>query len=152
MSQEFKDCLKRKKIQEFSRGKALVDKELKTADQDLNSAKDSLKANNYKWATVQAYYAMFHSARALLYVENFREKSHFCLITAIRALYVDKKLLPNSLIENLQKAKILRENADYYDDWAESSAKSLLKAAEQLIEISNKLISQKNNSGRRRGS
>lgn len=78
-----------------------------------------------------------------MYIENFREKSHFCLIIAIRALYVDKKLLPHSLIESLQKAKILRENADYYDDWSEKAAESLLKSAEQFIEISNKLISQK---------
>lgn len=143
MNPEFQNCLKRKKIQAFSRGKTLVGKEIKTAGQDLLSAKESFGNKNYKWSTIQSYYAMFHSARALLYVENFREKSHYCLIISLRALYVDKKLLQASLIESLQKAKILRENADYYDDWAKDTAESLLKAAEQFLETSKKLVAKK---------
>ena len=142
MNSEFQDCLKRKKIQEFSRGLALVEKELNTAKNDLNSAKESLKNKNFKWATIQSYYAMFHSARALLYIKNFREKSHYCLIVALKALYVDNKMLQPSLIESLQKAKILRENADYYDDWSENTAKSLIKAGEQFLETSKKLVAK----------
>ncbi|MEI6846404.1 MAG: HEPN domain-containing protein [Candidatus Firestonebacteria bacterium] len=77
---EFQDCLKRGKIKEFSRGKALVLKELASAESDLNIAKSTLKVKGYKWATIQSYYSMFHSARALLYSKDFREKSHYCLI------------------------------------------------------------------------
>jgi uncharacterized protein (UPF0332 family) len=143
MNPEFQDCLKRKKIPAFSRGKTLVEKEIKTAGQDLLSAKESFRNKNYKWSTIQSYYAMFHSARALIYVENFREKSHYCLIISLRALYVDKQLLQASLIESLQKAKILRENADYYDDWSKGTAESLLKAAEQFWETSKKLVAKK---------
>jgi len=54
---------------------------------------------------------MFHSARALLYARDYREKSHYCLIVALRHLYVDKKLLPASIVESLNRAKTLRENA-----------------------------------------
>jgi uncharacterized protein (UPF0332 family) len=104
MNPEFSDCLKRKRIQEFSRGKSLTDKEIKTAEQDLLTAKESFKNGNFKWSTIQSYYAMFHSARALLYAENYREKSHFCLIVALKSLYVDKQLLQPSLIESLPKA------------------------------------------------
>lgn len=143
MTSDFNDCLKRKKIQEFSRGKSLTEKEMKTADEDLKSAKLSFKAGNYKWSTIQSYYAMFHASRALLYIKNYREKSHFCLITALRALYVDKNLLSSRLIESLQKAKLLRENADYYDNWSKISAENLLKDAEEFIRISSKLICSK---------
>jgi uncharacterized protein (UPF0332 family) len=143
MNPEFQDCLKRKKIQEFSRGGALIEKELKTARQDFVCAEESFVAKNFKWATIQSCYAMFHCARALLFAENFREKSHHCLIVAIRALYVDKMLFPTSLIESLQKAKILRENADYYDDWSQEAAGALLKSAEQFLEISRKLLLEK---------
>ncbi len=143
MNSEFQGCLKRKKIQDFSRGKSLVEKELKTAEQDLLSAKTSFGNKNYKWTTVQSYYAMFHCARALLYSKNYREKSHHCLIIALRALYVDKNLLSHNLVESLQKAKMLRENADYYDDWSESSAKSLLKSAEDFLSICCNLVEKK---------
>jgi len=117
---------------------------LKTARQDFVCAKTSCETENFKWATIQSYYAMFHCARALLFSENFREKSHYCLIVAISALFVDKQLLPASLIESLQKAKLLRENADYYDNRSEESAASLLKSAEQFLEMAGKLLSKKN--------
>lgn len=140
MNAEFKECLGKGKIQEFSRGKSLVKKEFKTAEKDLIDAKDSFEREKYKWATIQFYYSMFHSARALLYAKNYREKSHYCLIIALRVLYVDKKLLSNALVENLQKAKALRENADYYDDWSKGVAESLSKSAEEFLSASRQLI------------
>lgn len=42
MSAEFEDCLRKGKIGEFSRGKALAKKEIITAEKDLNDAKDIL--------------------------------------------------------------------------------------------------------------
>lgn len=83
---------------------------------------------------------MFHSVRALLYAKNYHEKSHYCLIVALRALYADKKLLPNSLIESLQNGKRLREEADYYDHWSKEGADSLLQAAEELLSMAQKLV------------
>lgn len=140
MNADFEECLRRKRIWEFSRGKSLAEKELKTAEKDLSDGEEGLEREKYKWSTVQAYYSMFHSARALLYAKNYREKSHYCLIAALRALYVDKKLLPSSLIESLQNAKKLREQADYYDEWSKEGAESLLSAAEEFLSISKALI------------
>ncbi len=66
MNPEFEDCLRKKRIWEFTRGQAIAVKELETAADDLASAKRSLETGGYKWATIQSYYSMFHSARALL--------------------------------------------------------------------------------------
>jgi len=142
MNSEFDDCLRRKRIREFSRGRTLVDKELRTAENDLADAKKSFDQQSYKWATIQSYYSMFHSARALLYVKNYREKSHYCLIISLRALYVEQRLLPVTLIESLLQAKRLREQADYYDEWSQASAESLLNAAEKFLTIARQLISK----------
>jgi len=95
MNPEFEGCLKSQKIKLFSRGKILADKELKVAVSDLGQAKITFKNDNYKWATIQCYYSMFHSARALLYIKNYRERSHHCLIVAIRALYVKEGMGSN---------------------------------------------------------
>ena len=75
---------------------------------------------------IQSYYAMFHTARALLYAKNYREKSHFGLIIAIRHLYVETGELSVYFIEALQKGKDLREDADYYDDWSKIGAEEML--------------------------
>ncbi len=133
MSNEYEDCLKRGKIKSFSRGQALVGKELETAKADLKRARCTFEEGDYKWATIQAYYSMFHSARGLLYDKNLREHSHYCLIAAMRSLYCEKKLLPVSLVEALQQAKRLREDADYYDRWSETGCRRLLNAAEELL-------------------
>lgn len=133
MSNQFKNCLKAGKIKEFSRGKALVQKELESANFDFRAAGCSLKEQNYKWATIQTYYAMFHGARALLYSKNYREKSHYCLIEAIRSLYVEKGLFGYWLAEALQQAKILREGADYYSEFSKIGAEKLLEKAEELL-------------------
>jgi uncharacterized protein (UPF0332 family) len=76
---------------------------------------------------------MFHSARALLYAAGFREHSHACLVLAIRELYVIKEKMPVVFVETLQHAKMLREEADYYDRWSETGCNKLIKSAEEFL-------------------
>jgi len=137
---EYDDCLKRGKIKPFSRGKSLAPKELETAISDLERARKTYSDGDYKWATIQIYYAMFHGARALLYVKNLREHSHFCLIAAIKTLYVETKDLPAHLLEGLQEAKNLREDADYYNRWSKQGCKKLLRLGEELLEKAKEII------------
>ncbi|MDP2277184.1 MAG: HEPN domain-containing protein [Nitrospirota bacterium] len=140
MSIEFEECLKKQKIREFTRGSSLVEKELRTAEEDLKAGKKSMDDGNYKWSTIQFYYSMFHSARALLYAKNLREASHYCLIAAIKTLYVENNLLPVKLIEVLQTAKSLRESADYYDRWSRDGAEKLFKSAELFLEKTKEIL------------
>lgn len=140
MSLEYEDCLKRGKIKPFSRGSSLAPKELDTAASDLERARKTYQEGDYKWATIQIYYSMFHSARALLYARNLREHSHYCLISAIRNLYVETKQIPVNLIEGLQEAKDLREEADYYNRWSQVGCEKLLKLAEEFFEKAKAII------------
>jgi uncharacterized protein (UPF0332 family) len=139
----FEDCRKRGKIREFSRGKALVSKELGFALSDLRAAQESFKNKNYKWSTIQTYYSMFHSARALLYQNNYREKSHVCLIEAVRAFYTDKGLLDYTLLEAFQRAKRLREEADYYGEFSKVNAKDLLDKAQEFLNKASEILKQR---------
>ncbi len=142
MSKEFDDCLAKKKITKFPRAKGLVPKELSQAESDYSYAKDSFERDIFKWSTIQAYYSMFHSARALLYTKGYRERSHYCLIAAMRTLYVDEGLLSFRLIESFQLAKTLRENADYYGDFSKEAAAQVLEDALSFLETAKKLTSE----------
>jgi len=133
MSQEFNQCLEHGKIKKFSSGKKLVKKELKLAQEDLRISLKSLLEGSYKWSIIQSYYSMFHSARALLYSKNYREKSHFCLIEGVRTLFVEAGKINVSLIESLLEAKNLRETADYYGDFSELNCKKLTKKAGEFL-------------------
>lgn len=140
MSLEYDDCVKRGKIKPFSRGKTLAPKEIETAVADLERAEKTYKDGDFKWATIQIYYSMFHSARALLYARNLREHSHYCLIAAVKKLYVEDKRLAVSLLEGLQEAKMLREDADYYSRWSKESCERLLQFGTQFLNKAREII------------
>jgi len=141
VSTEYAECVKKGKLKPFSRGDALAIKELETARSDLDSAEKTFSDGNYKWATIQIYYSMFHAARALIYSEGLRERSHYCLVIAIKELFVDKNLLASALLEALKEAKSLREDADYYNRWSESGCKRLLVSAREFICLAGQILS-----------
>lgn len=130
---EFQRCEERNKIVKLEKAETLVPKEIELADNDLNFSKESFLDNNYKWSIIQSYYSMFHTARALLYNKGYREKSHFCLIEAIRSLYVQEGILNFKFLEALQLGKSLRENADYYGDFSKQSADELMNVASEFL-------------------
>lgn len=140
ISSEFKKCLEKAKIVRFEKGPMLVMKELNAANDDVLSSKDSFKRENFKWATIQAYYSMFHTARALIYAQKYREKSHYCLVVALENLYVEKGLIEKGIIENLNLGKELRESADYRSTFSKEGADNLIKAAADFLTIAKKLL------------
>lgn len=142
MGIEYDDCMKRGKIKPFSRGLALAPKEIETAESDFQRAKKTYAEGDYKWATIQTYYSMFHSARALLYSKNLREHSHYCLVAAIKMLYVEPKLMPIHLLEGFQEAKNLREDADYYNRWSQPGCEKLLRIAEEFLKTAESLVAK----------
>ena len=97
----------------------MVSKELDGAKDDLETAKNSLTAGDYKWATVQAYYSIFHAAKALLYNKDFRERSHRGLLSALKLLYPSRII--GSIMEDFSEAMRLREQADYGLVYSEDS-------------------------------
>jgi uncharacterized protein (UPF0332 family) len=143
MSREYDDCVKRGKIKPFSRGPALAPKEIEAAESDLNRARKTYSEADYKWTTIQTYYSMFHSAGVLLYIKGLREHSHYCLVAAIKALYVETKIIPVHIIEGFQEAKNLREDADYYHRWSKTGCENLIKLAEEFLGITKKTVSGK---------
>ena len=140
MNQEFKQCLEKKKILPFGRGKDLVKKEISIGESDLLDAKAGFQEKRYKWTTIQAYYSMFHAARALIYHKGYREKSHYCLSIALRALYVETGKLDAQAGRDFLNAMNLREAADYEAEFSEAGATAVISTAEKFIEKAKSLL------------
>jgi len=134
MNLEFQKALEKKRILHFSKGKALIKKELEAAKDDLNEAKDRLKNKKYKYATITAYYSMFHAARALIYSKGYREKSHYYLLVALQALFVDKGLIEDELAKDFHTAMVLRESADYHGEFSREGAESSIESATKFLQ------------------
>jgi len=131
MSFKFKQLLRERRLTKIEPDRKLVLKEIKGATSDLETARKSLQDGNFKWATIQGYYSIFHSARALLYSKGFREKSHYALLVAIQELFRDE--LDLSLIQGFEDAMNLRQTADYGLTFSEEGAIDVIETAEKFL-------------------
>lgn len=137
---DFERCLDKRWLVRMPEARYLVTKELEVAQDDLTEAKAGYERGSYKWSTIQSYYAMFHAARALLYSRGYREKSHYCLSIAIRHLFVNEGMLSETLIDNMDDARALREEADYRSEFSQAGARHNLDSARRLIEQVGELL------------
>jgi uncharacterized protein (UPF0332 family) len=136
----FEKCLKDRKIIPFPRAKRLALKELAAAEEDLAEARDRSCHGKYKYATINAYYAIFHAARALIYSKGYRERSHFCLAVALDAVFVDKGLLKGRYVRILQDTMALREDADYGGSFSKEGAFISISNAGEFIRTARNLV------------
>jgi len=138
MSSEFRKLLEQRKLFRSRIGRRMIRKEVEAAKRDLHDAQDSLEQKKFKWATIQGYYSIFHSARALLYRRGFREKSHYALLVAVRELY--SKGLEQGLIKSFEQAMELREEADYGLEFSKAGAMETVEGAEKFLHGAKELL------------
>ena len=139
---EFERCLKERRIVKIGISPQLVNKEIDRAKYDLEKASTSYKNEDYKWCSIQAYYSMFHCAKALVLNKGFREKSHYCLLIALKELYVKTDVLSNEHSINFEAAMDLRHEADYGLTFDKNSARIVLENATLLLTTTNALLTQ----------
>jgi len=143
MDSRFNLCLKEGKLVKIGVQPDLVTKEADAAAYDLQSAEKSLEEGNPKWATVQAYYSMFHTAKALAFHKGYREKSHACLSIALKALFVDTNELESGQFEHFRDCMALRKDADYGLIYSDKSAEEVVGWAREFLSAAGKLLLKK---------
>jgi uncharacterized protein (UPF0332 family) len=137
---DFERCIKERRLVKIKPSKEIIQKEVESSEYDLERAKNSLEEGDFKWAAVQSYYSMFHAAKALVLKKGYREKSHFCLIIALRELYVKEDKLDSEMVENFELCMSLRHEADYGLTYHQESAETALKYAEEFLDEALNLI------------
>jgi len=109
---DFEKCIKFRHLISIDPSDELIDREMTNAKYDLERAEESLNKGDLKWAAIQAYYSMYHSARILVLSKGYREKNHQCLLVALRELYVKKGELSKYVVENFQICLDIKAEAD----------------------------------------
>ncbi|MCX6667944.1 MAG: HEPN domain-containing protein [Euryarchaeota archaeon] len=137
---EFERCIKEHHLLKIKATKEMIDKEITSAEYDFLRSKESIRDEDYKWASVQAYYSMFHAAKALVLKKGYREKSHYCLIVAIRELYVKDDIMNGELADTLELCMHLRHDADYGLIYDKESAETAIRYAQQFLSVAKKLL------------
>jgi len=133
MDSRFKECVEEGRLVKIGVQPDLVKKEIAAAEYDLASAEKSLTGDNPKWATVQGYYSMFHTAKALVYSKGYREKNHFCLSVALKGLFVEANLLEKKHYERFRDCMNLRQDADYGLLYSDQSAEEVVMWAKEFL-------------------
>lgn len=101
------------------------------ASEDLADAEFVFEHDMPKRTTITAYYAMFHAARALVMARGYVEKSHYCLLVGFRAFY-GQEGEGRELARGIERARVLRENADYHAEFSQESAQAALDVARRF--------------------
>jgi uncharacterized protein (UPF0332 family) len=140
LSLEMRRLLEERRLVRSRIRRGMILEELKGARYDLERSCKSLKDKDYKWATVQAYYSMFHATRALIYSRGFREKSHRALLTALRELFVRNGQLDREYYDDLRNAMDLREEADYGMVFSEEGAIEVVEKAKKFLDKSETIL------------
>lgn len=141
MSSEFRQLLAERKLLRIAPKRNMILKEIEGALSDLKDAEDSLQRRKFKWATIQGYYSMFHSARALLYSRGFREKSHYALFLAMRELFSNQ--LGRGLIGRFEQGMELRQEADYGLKFSEDGAIETVEGASEFLKKAKAVLNVK---------
>ena len=95
---------------------------------------------DYVMVEIAAYNSAFHSARTLLFAKGYKERSHYCLVVAVRNLYRDDvKLL--DFLNVFDKLRISRHNVQYGGALvSEEEAEFVLYFAEEFLKLVKEIL------------
>lgn len=139
---ELSDCFDRRLLTNTSPSTGLARKSLKQAELFLTDAEDLIKIGKERMAIIALYNAFFHTARALLFKDGIKERSHFCIARYLEEKYVYKKLLNANFLNYLDTLRDARHETQYSLDITEIEldlgaaigiCREFMKAVEGLI-------------------
>jgi len=108
------------------------------AEKWVEESEENLKAHAHNSSVLSAYLAMFHSARAILFRDGFREKSHYCLARYIEEKYVKTGKLESKWINLLDHQREIRHGSQY-DTSFHTTEKEAENAVNTAKEFSNRM-------------
>ena len=108
----FNDCLSKGLIRKDKTAPERVNKSLEIAERFLTSSKKNLEIEELEMVEIASYNSIFHSSRALLFKKGYTERSHICVILALKELYKnDYEFI--DLLNTFDKIRISRHNIQY---------------------------------------
>lgn len=136
---DFDYCIKNGLIKINKMAVERIGNSIKIAEKFLNSAAKNFKIQENEMCVLASYNSIFHSSRALLFKKGYIEKSHFCLIIALRHLYKDNTELLDFL-GGIDKIRLSRHEIQYR---GESASK---EESEFVLELADNFLAHVKNS------
>jgi uncharacterized protein (UPF0332 family) len=142
---DFHDCIKEGLLRKIPPSKEKAEESINTAEKWLEEAEKGMENEAFNSSVMASYLAMFHSARAILFFDGFREKSHYCVARYLEEKYARKKLLENKWIELLDHYRDLRHDDQYSTTFfaTKEEAENGIKKTEEFVERMKKLLRER---------
>jgi uncharacterized protein (UPF0332 family) len=136
MSLKFKDCIEKGLLRKIPASEDNAMRSIYKAKSWLKEAEKSFKGEAYDSSVLSSYLAMFHSARAILFLDGYREKSHACVARYLEEQYVSKKKLEKKWVELLDHHREIRHDDQYDLSFysTDEEAKEALESAGQFLQ------------------
>ena len=115
--------------------KSEIEKLIKMSEENLKSSKILYGAGLYKDSISRAYYAMFHSAKALLLTKDINPKKHSGTIKMFGLHFVNEGLIEKIYAKILTKGYEMMEMADYsviYEP-SKEECQNIIYSAEEFV-------------------
>ena len=141
----FKECIEKELLKRIPPSEENCTRSLNKAKKWLEEAEKSFENKIYQSSVLSSYLAMFHSARAILFRDGYREKSHYCVARYLEEKYVKTGKLERKWVELLDYYREMRHNNQYDLSFfvSEKEAKNSLISAREFFERMEKLIYEK---------
>ncbi len=134
------DCVKQNLIKKNNAQKNMELVSLKKAKNFLTAIQVNLDARLFDVAVISGYNSIFCCNKALLYSKDFSERSHNCLVIAIRELFTNEKQLIN-LLNSVDDLRLTRHKVQYSGLDADFEMSEFVKdLAEEYFEITKKIL------------
>ena len=110
---------------------------IRTAKENLKSARILLDADEYKGANNRAYYAIYNAMNAIHALDGNAYKRHKDVIGNFNKNYVKTEIFPRELGRKISEAEEIRHASDYDDFYIASreEAERQVESAEEFIQM-----------------
>jgi uncharacterized protein (UPF0332 family) len=105
---------------------------LELSKSNIEDAIENMSIHRYRVVAISSYSSMFHSARAILFRDGIKERSHECIPVYLKEKYSQLETLANIL----DSYRRFRHDAIYGLDFAidDKEAKAALDSAKEFLE------------------
>ncbi len=135
MAFKYKDCLEKGLLRKIPDSMDKAERSITKAEKWIEEAQKTLRGKAFDSSVLASYMVMFHSARAILFYDGYREKSHACVARYLEEKYVKTGKLEKKWIELLDHNREIR-HVDQYDlsfFSTEEEAKNAFESSSQFL-------------------
>jgi uncharacterized protein (UPF0332 family) len=137
-----RECFEKGLLVRGRASRETVESTIRLARHSLERAKGNFGMRYFDVALTLAYQSMLHSARALLFKDGIKERSHVCVVVYLKEKYGDDPRL-SRYINLLDSYRVSRHEIVYRGGYvSEEEGSAAIEDAESFLNAVEELLSQ----------